>query len=163
MYFHVSKVYLGEEPTLTPKVPSSALPSEEGDIPRICVSTSVYHCLRAITSCSPLNARDLLFEFKKQNVPFETTEDIIVRQAKIIFPAVYSTKDQPHLPPNASDFRANKEYWFLHPTTFKFEGYVDLKWLVEKEKIRLVSTSGYLEPSYLQIGAVIIKKHWHIK
>jgi hypothetical protein len=51
MWFHVSKTYLGDNPILQPKLPRNGfwpIIMEEGNIPRVCVSNSLFHCLLAI-------------------------------------------------------------------------------------------------------------------
>lgn len=165
-YYHVSKEYLGESVTLTPRIPGSSVVSIEGTIPRICVSDSLYLCLRSITGNATLMLNEVLMEFECQDVmvPFEPPEVITERRSepKLIFPSVYARRDTPYLPPKASDFRSNGEMWFLEPTEFQLEGYIDLKWLVEKEQIRLIKKPGYISTSYTELGEIEIKKQKHV-
>jgi len=112
MWFHVSRVYLGKSVKLTPKVPScvsinSVYQYEEGDIPHICVSDSIFKCLIAIMGIK----YPIIENFKEyyKNNPF-----------------VYMCSKRPYIPPNASDFRFNKEMWYLEETKFIYIGCLDM-------------------------------------
>jgi hypothetical protein len=161
-YFHVSKKHLGDSPVFLPRVPESSLSSIEGDIPRVCVSELLFFCLRGITGQSPLRIVDLLSEFVDGREGFEPCSEFIKRGGKLLYPSVYSTTEIPHLPPKASDFRANKEMWFIYPVQMKLEGYLDLKWLVEHQKLKITSDAGSLPASYLEIANVVIEKQKHL-
>ena len=50
---------------------------------------------------------------------------------------IYSTDQQPYLPPDASDFRINKEHWFIQPVEMIRIGYLSLGQLL-KGKISLI-------------------------
>lgn len=116
-YFHVSRKYLGINPIFKPKVPESCCISGEGDIPRICVTTSVFLCFRAISGRSKITLEDILIEFRGHN------------------PVVYYSEELPFLPPDASDFRYNDEHWYLKNTKFKLLGYVNMVHLCKTGKI----------------------------
>lgn len=131
MYYHVSKIDRGEEFVFKPKLPESALISKEGDIPRICVCSNVYFCLRAITSSSSLSLDDLRCEFVSDN--------------DMIPPAVYMTQESPYIPPDASDFRFNDERWFLSKIKMERVGYINLKPLFEKGAIELVKQKELIQ------------------
>lgn len=108
MWFHVSKKYLGENPILTPRLPKNgklAILKYEGNIPRICVSNSIWFCLRAILGSYEIVSTDKEF-----------TEN----------PCVYYTEDTPYLPPDYDDFRINNEMWFLKKTRFHYLARIDM-------------------------------------
>lgn len=113
MYYHVSKIDHGKEFTFKPKVPESALFTTEGNIPRVCVCPNVFYCLRAICSCSPITVGDALLGMNNDD--------------DFVYPfVVYATEEVPFLPPKASDFRLNKEHWFLKDITMKRVGYISI-------------------------------------
>ena len=116
MWFHISKKFVGKNKTFMPKVPESALKDEEGNIPRICVSDSLYRCLLGLIGYSQLRSYMFSAEFKEN-------------------PCVYFTEKTPYLPPNASDFRRTNEHWFLYPTDFYFAARLDMYNLFENHYI----------------------------
>lgn len=130
MYYHVSKKYLGEKVVLTPRVPETCLVSEEGDIPRICTSRTLLGCIRGIVSHSMVSVRDFIYEIVECE-GFNTLDDYLADTKKmVISPPIYVTGGVAYTPPNASDFRANKEMWFLEDTEFVLIGYIDLALLM---------------------------------
>lgn len=138
MFYHVSYVDLGERATLTPQIPKNSDIEEEGDIPRICVSTSIYSCLKGILSKQKFKSIHILNNFRKDMEAFEEMEEWINKGAKILSPTVYYTKKKAYEPPNASDFRKNNEYWYINKTIFDRVGYICLNTLIEKNQIRVV-------------------------
>lgn len=108
MWFHVTNSYLGKNPVLIPKLPrngNASIIKWEGNIPRICVSNSIFKCLLAIHGTEDLNSNDLQF-----------TEN----------PCVYFTEEEPYLPPDCNDFRQNYEMWFLKRTKFYYLARIDM-------------------------------------
>jgi len=108
MWFHVTNSYLGKNPILIPKLPRNGnikIIKWEGNIPRICVSNSIFKCLLAIHGTESLNSNDLYF-----------TEN----------PCVYFTEEEPYLPPDCNDFRQNYEMWFLKKTKFYYLARIDM-------------------------------------
>ena len=106
MWYHVAREYLSETVELTPKIPNCDV-NLEGNIPRICVSSSIFNCLLAIQGMG-----DRLY---KDNMKIKSTTN----------PCVYITEKTPFLPPDCADFRKNDERWFLDKTVFYHLGYVD--------------------------------------
>lgn len=107
MWYHISKEYIGKEVILTPQVPKSA-GLIEGDIPRICVSSTIYKCLLAIQGCDSVLHGDE------------------IKSCFSINPCVYITEEVPYIPPECADFRQNDERWFLNPTSFRYLANVDI-------------------------------------
>lgn len=148
MYYHVSKRYLGEKVVLTPRVPETALINEEGDIPRICTSKTLLGCVRGIVSHSLVAVKDFLYEIVEHE-SFKTFDDYLLDSKKMVLsPAIYVAGGVAYTPPNASDFRANKEMWFLQDTEFVLVGYIDLALLIYtgelamRQDIQIVSLYG---------------------
>lgn len=109
MWYHVSFNYLGESPVFTPQVPNIIYAPEkeiEGNIPRICVSSSIFKCLRAKIGEPTMSSID--WGDIKEN------------------PCVYYTEEVPFIPPACCDFRVNDERWFLMPIRFYYLGRVDM-------------------------------------
>jgi len=117
MFFHISKVNLGEVALFTPKVPENAYMFKEGNIPRVCVCPSAFQCLRGISGHDPLHSMDIIIGLPRDP---ET--------GWLIQPLVYAVhnKTNPYLPPHASDFRKNEERWFLQPVEMMRVGCIDL-------------------------------------
>lgn len=113
MWYHVRRKNEGKVLTLTPKMPevNNGCKYEEGDIPRICVSNTIFNCLRGITGMSNIDAG--LF---RENNSFGFDGN----------PAVYITEGRAYTPPNAIDFRQNNEHWVLTEEKYFFLGYVDI-------------------------------------
>ena len=61
-WFHISTKFIGNNPIFIPKAPDTAT-KKEGNIPRICVSNSIYECLRSVCGIKHPTVRDLLFSF----------------------------------------------------------------------------------------------------
>lgn len=142
MFFHLSKFDLGDSVILTPKVPESSLISKEGNIPRICVSSDVWLCICSIISVEKPSIRDLMYEFIDRT-KFDSFEDCKKHNEFFLNPVVYEIDDEPFLPPDASDFRKNKEHWFLTPKEFNKKGYLDFYSLL-KGKIHISSENKKL-------------------
>ncbi|MDD5151922.1 MAG: hypothetical protein PHC28_15825 [Flavobacterium sp.] len=113
MFFHISRSDIGEEVILTPRLPPSAIISQEGNIPRICVSPNPLYAIRSITGTKKPRVYDILSEFK----------DNIVGTKKL---TIYGTLKEAYIPPSSSDFRFNSEHWFLTDTKFYKLGYIDI-------------------------------------
>lgn len=120
--YHLSKKFLGNRVTLTPKVPGSAIESFEGNIPRVCFSTNVFHCVRGICGCASLQCLDLA-EFKDKSS----------LKLIIINPAIYKTNKKLYLPPSHADFRSNTEHWSIDSIDVTFIGYLCLNSLLERK------------------------------
>ena len=116
MWYHITKRgYMGKSKILYPFVPECA-DVNEGNIPRICVSPSIWQCLKALTG----------------------REDIMTIKIKAMFsenPCVYFTEEQPYIPPACSDFRDNDERWFIKKTKFYYLARIDLYTLFVHRKI----------------------------
>ncbi len=116
MWYHVSNNFIGNEVLLElqlPKIDNIAQQLLEGNIPRICVSSSVFKCLRA--KCGFDHISTIQWERAEEN------------------PCVYFTEEVPFIPPSCSDFRNNDERWFLKNTKFYFLGRIDMYKLFTKE------------------------------
>ena len=73
-FFHVSRHDLGETVTMEVKLPWMCNIATEGDIPRICVSPIIHHCLRAVSSCvSNFTVNDALDHAK-----IETIDEVVL-------------------------------------------------------------------------------------
>lgn len=116
MWYHVTPIYIGKEPILQPRIPKNANTAIEGDIPRICVSDTVFKCLRALRGKEHLYAFDCREMFEEN-------------------PCVYFTEEIPYIPPNCVDFRYNSERWFTKKTKFFFLWRVDLYYLFRYNKV----------------------------
>jgi hypothetical protein len=126
MFYHVSKKYLGNTVTLTPKVPGTALITEEGDIPRICTSKNLLGCIRGIVSIKNVTVGQFLAE-TRDCIDFMSEQDQINGPAKtLVSPSIYSSIERAYTPPNASDFRVNKEMWYLSDTNFTLIAFIDI-------------------------------------
>lgn len=125
MWYHVSYEHLGDTKILLPRVPDNANRELEGDIPRICVSSDIIKCLYAIIGSYHLTAQQLRAQFGNRN------------------PSIYYTRRVPYIPPKCADFRENDERWFLEPVEFYFLGYLDMKTLLEQERIIFTKKKTY--------------------
>ena len=119
MWYHVVREFFGNEKVFLPKIPqlNSFCRCEEGNIPRICVSNSLFNCLRAITGLD----RGLYPNILKKNFAEN--------------PCVYATEEVPLLPPNCLDFRQNEERWFIKRTKFMYLARIDIEQLLVKKII----------------------------
>lgn len=127
MFYHISSLDHGQSFKFQPRVPKSSVISKEGNIPRVCVAPTVYYCLCSLAGCRPLKFSDIIFEFQTD-------------EGTLVSPSVYRTQQIPFIPPDASDFRKNKEGWFLKPITMERIGYLDLRSL-SIGKIDLITKS----------------------
>lgn len=141
--YHLSKTYLGDKVTLTPKVPDSACFEDEGDIPRICFSTNVFYCVRGIIGCKRIRILGLV-EFKNKIISQLDNEE--EEELKLVNPSIYVTTKKLYIPPTCGDFRYNKEYWALENTEVKFIGYLCLKKLISSE-LKITDNINTLDPS----------------
>lgn len=109
MWYHITKMTHAKKVfTFTPSVPKGVNAIYyEGDIPRICVSDTVFKCLRGVTGQTLLFASDIT-EYWDEN------------------PCVYYTEETPFMPPQFNDFRVNNEHWFTSPTKFYYLARVDI-------------------------------------
>ena len=133
MWFHVTNAYLGDNPILRPSLPKNGdwkIIREEGNIPRICVSHSIYNCLLAIHGTEYLRSSDLEF-----------TEN----------PCVYFTEETPYLPPCCSDFRLNGEMWFIKKTQFFYLGRIDMNYLFNHGVIKPTTEKSLILPAKTKI------------
>ena len=115
MWYHVTDSYLGKSKILIPHVPDNPNTNVEGDIPRICVSNSIFKCLRALIGRDYISTTDYL----------DTEEN----------PCVYYTENNPYIPPECDDFRYNDERWFIKKTKFFYLARVNIYTLFTKNKI----------------------------
>lgn len=138
MWYHVRREFAGKSPTITPLIPRAAedynwCRSEEGDIPRICVSDVIINCLRGIMGISNPAMGDFRKYFHEN-------------------PHLYITEETPFMPPNCLDFRENNEHWFITPTKFIYLGRIDMYKLFRgskigittEKKIKFVRTNKYI-------------------
>lgn len=109
MWYHISSAYLGRKKKFTPQICeyNSTTIYEEGDIPHICVSDSLFNCLKALVGMGKPDTNVFLRHFKEN-------------------PCVYFTEEKAYTPPNAIDFRNNNEHWFLKPTEFRYLGRINM-------------------------------------
>jgi hypothetical protein len=124
--YHLSKKDLGLDVILKPKVPESSVISKEGNIPRVCVSNSLLLCLRSIVGCHAIMVDDLFYAFRDLS-HYENAEEWKHNNGHFLHPVVYQSLEIPFLPPDASDFRINREKWYLKKTAFQRLGYLDLQ------------------------------------
>ena len=117
MWYHVAKKYLGETVILVPRIPNNANLSREGNIPRICVADTLFHCLRALRGLTTIQSTYLKDVLHNEN------------------PCVYFSEETPFIPPECDDFRFNGEMWFLKKTKFLFLGRIDIYALFLRNKI----------------------------
>ena len=111
--YHLSKMFLGKEAILHPKIPSSSLISKEGNIPRVCFSTQIKYCVRSICGTRKLAMGDMI-EFREEG-----------NKKLIINPSIYvpiSNRTDLYLPPDASDFKINREHWALESIEVAYIG-----------------------------------------
>ncbi len=130
-FFHVSRLDLGETVTMEAKLPWMCNIATEGDIPRICVSPIIHHCLRAVSSCvSNFTVNDALDHAKIETVFGESIEEYVERVPYIRGQSVYYTDERPFIPPASVDFRKNKEPY----TTNIVEAFRETKFKKRKSK-----------------------------
>lgn len=133
MFYHLSKKHLGNDMIFEPRLPDSALIKTEGNIPRICVSSDIFLCIRSIISSKNVKIIDLLYEFSDRGENDICFEEWKNKNGFFINPSIYTTDETPFIPPDVSDFRYNKEHWFLNKTQFKFIGFLDISYLFMNE------------------------------
>lgn len=156
-YIHLSKKKLPNNETLEPRLPAHAA-SNEGDIPRICVTDNFYYAVRSIISGNSVKVKDFIYCFseyydfvnqlKKNNIfsytptPHELYEYCTEHKTDFMFNniAIYAAKHQlnnpngnPFTPPDCLDFRQNNEKWFIlgQKPDFKFIGYLNIIKFIE--------------------------------
>jgi hypothetical protein len=127
--YHISRKDLGQDIVLKPRVPSSSVISKEGNIPRVCVSSHPVYCLRSIVGTQEISIEDILYAFYDMD-NHESLSHWKNRNGLLLPPAIYQSFEQPFLPPHASDFRRNKEQWYLKKTPFSRVGYLNLRELL---------------------------------
>jgi len=101
--FHVSRVYLGRKPTLTPKVPEGMSWGECTKTKRICVAPTVEKCLQGIDGIENLRFSEL-----------EENEGWYV----------YETKKRGRAARKVRDYHTTQEHWILDETQFQYVGKV---------------------------------------
>ena len=136
LWYHVSNEFIGYNPILEPRVPDTVLMSE-GNIPRVCVSNSIYFCIRSKVGREDLRVCDVLDQFSvaedNENYIIETKNYKITTVKNT---SVYVTEDNPYYPPDYSDFRRNNEMWFITPTQFHFIGFLSIGEIVKNRVVR---------------------------
>jgi len=132
-FFHVS---YSIEPTennmviLKPKVPMKMY-ADEGNIPRICVSTNIIGCLKGITG--KLTKIRLVMTFAKDVLEHEESDCYPSYDLWLINPKIYVCNNKmAYLPPKFKDFRKNNEYWYIDETVFHYIGNINLDDLINK-------------------------------
>ena len=120
-WYHISNAYLGENKVFNPRVPDRYY-SCEGDIPRICVTDSIFKSVRAKYGDNKLYTSDfvsLLLNCTVEQLKY------ISKYKTVNNMSIYVTDDEPYEPPAVKDMRLNNEHWFIADTTFDFIGYID--------------------------------------
>lgn len=128
-YYHISRKDLGQKIILKPRIPSSSVISKEGNIPRVCVSSHPVYCLRSIVGTQEVSIEDILYAFYDSET-YETLSQWKNNNGQLFHPVIYQSFELPFLPPHASDFRRNKEQWYLKKTPFSRVGYLNLRQLL---------------------------------
>ncbi len=117
------------------------------------MTTSVVNCINSIVSHNGVSVMEFLFEIFFRDALYDgssAVDDWIKNKSKLTSPVIYRCKETPYLPPDASDFRRNREHWYLSPTEFIRSGYIDLNRLVETGKVYTISKLNTLDGSYLK-------------
>lgn len=122
MFYHISKKDLGVNVKFTPRVPDSALVSIEGNIPRVCVSSSLLGCIRGICGTNKVTVSDIIYGCKK---------DVVSNSYCPLTVYLAPADIYPYVPPNVSDYRANKEHWYLSVIKMRRIGYIDFTALLD--------------------------------
>lgn len=148
---------LGAFLTMTPRVPETCLISKEGNIPRICVSTHLYYCLRSITggSSNKFYVNEILHEIRDDMRAMESCDEWIKRATWLNSPTVYISYEEAFTPPDACDFKKNHESWYITPQKFQRLGFIDLPTLVSEGVIKIIDTEHSIEGKYLNTQAMI--------
>ena len=105
-WYHISSKYLGESVILEPKVPMRRY-EDEGNIPHICVTDSIFKCLRAIYGDKT---------FTLSNFLWILTGKVKLKNRRVNNFVIYKTENRPYTPPSVRDFVLNNERWFIQPT-----------------------------------------------
>ena len=142
LWYHISNEFIGYNPILEPRVPivTETTLTSEGNIPRVCVSNSIYFCIRSKVGREDLRVCDVLDQFSvaedNENYIIETKNCKI---STVKNTSVYVTEDTPYYPPDYSDFRRNNEMWFITPTQFHFIGFLSIGEMVKNQVVRFSS------------------------
>ena len=142
LWYHISNEFIGYNPILEPRVPiiTETTLTSEGNIPRVCVSNSIYFCIRSKVGREDLRVCDVLDQFSvaedNENYIIETNNCKI---STVKNTSVYVTEDAPYYPPDYSDFRRNNEMWFITPTQFHFIGFLSIGEMVKNQVVRFSS------------------------
>lgn len=126
-WYHISNKYLGENVIFEPKTPMRRY-KNEGNIPHICVTDSIFKCLRSIYGDEELTVSNFIWILTRSKK---------LKNVKVKNLAIYKTEDRPYTPPSVRDFELNNEKWFIHPTRFIFCGYLDSKRFIYNDEIAL--------------------------
>ena len=122
-----------------PRITKNTIKSE-GNIPRVCVSNSIYFCIKSKVGREDLRVCDVLDQFSvaedNENYIIETNNCKI---STVKNTSVYVTEDTPYYPPDYSDFRRNNEMWFIIPTQFHFIGFLSIGEMVKNQLVRFSS------------------------
>ena len=147
-FLHLSKSDLGAKFKFIPRIPSNAIMDEEGDIPRICVSTNLYDCVRGILGMTLPSTNDFGCEMRR----FPQRQTLWEQVGEPTFHpcALYGTNRQAYLPPNHGDFRENNEHWFLTPVTMNRLGFLDLHAFFKDGELRIIDE--YVSLSAAQVA-----------
>lgn len=130
-FLHVSKHDLGEKFKFTPRIPENAVLDYEGDIPRVCVSTNLYDCVRGVLGEAEPVVADFAHTMRRWHT--ERSRGMYYEAS-----ALYGTNRKAFLPPDHGDFRDNQEHWFLTPVTMYRLGYIDLRAFFQFCELKIV-------------------------
>ncbi len=131
-YFHLSKVDLGEQVVLEPKVPESAVTPECVSTPRVCFAPTLFQCLISISGSS--------------NTASAMTEFLYSHKTQFNNPTVYSTTSRKLiLPkyPKCSDYQSTGEHWSLRPIKVRRLGYLDMTQLLLYQRMVVGQRPGH--------------------
>lgn len=103
--YHVSVYYLGKKVTLTPRVPSTVMPNEDNETPRVCFAPSVEQCLLGIHGVATI---DKTYTNKVGWFLYHTDEILEPAGSRV------------------PDYHRSKEHWSLTSIEVKFVGVVCL-------------------------------------
>lgn len=141
------KVYNTNTPII-PRVPSSRMPSEDGTTERICVSTNIYNCIKAIgifgvfRRCLAANEDAKSYEVSKKEIYPILIVEFNVEEKDVMKPTI----DQ------VVDCEVNNELWILEPT---IPSKVEVKWLHSRSIIMNDNFDEILDIKFVELNDFI--------
>lgn len=114
MWYHLSSEFLGNNPTLIPRIPLSVADIEDTTQPRICFAPSIEHCLIGITGT-------ICWSIPLKNANFYIYA--IHKNSKVMRPSFEMVPDA----------EKSGEVWRIIPTTLKFQG----KAIIKNHKLKI--------------------------